>query len=70
MPKPVYATADELAEAVKKLEGQVRVEMLPADGRDWPRGQIHCVWKFIADKYRYPWILWLWGWNFDPNYQI
>ena len=23
MPKPVYATADELAEAVKKLEGQV-----------------------------------------------
>ena len=43
MPKPVYATADELAEAVKKLEGQVRVEMLPADGRDWPRGQIHCV---------------------------
>ena len=24
MPKPVYATADELAEAVKKLEGQAR----------------------------------------------
>lgn len=28
MPKPVYATADELAEAVKKLEGQVWLQVM------------------------------------------
>lgn len=36
MPKPVYATADELAEAVKKLEGQVGSEF-PKLREDLPK---------------------------------